>query len=395
MTKYSVTQRIELFNKGRNTEILTKKYKAMKADCFAFVRGTAHLFYEDWPQQSVLNDAPLAWICGDLHLQNFGSYKGDNRLTYFDINDFDEALLAPCTWDLARFVTSLLVAAPSLELTQAQALALSVSFLDAYALELTLGKARWIERATSTGIIKELLKSLKNRARSDLLSERTFKTRGVRKLSIDGKKLLLVSDQQKRHVGQLIDSFAETQPNPSFFKVLDVAQRVSGLSSLGLERYTILVCGKGNSREYLLDLKYQRPSSLAPYATQFNQPSWASEAERTAVLQRRGQAAAPAFLHAIIDGKQSYLLKELMPQQDRLNLGLYKGQVALLEQAIITMAELVAWLHLRTGGWNGSAIADQWQSFGQQSSWKEPLLAYALNYSEHITADWGRFKVGL
>jgi len=395
MTKYSVTERIEQFNKGRNSEILIKKYKAMKADGFAFVRGTAHLFYEDWPQQSELNDAPLAWICGDLHLQNFGSYKGDNRLTYFDINDFDEALLAPCTWDLARFVSSLLVAAPGLGLSQTQALALSVSFLDTYALELTMSKARWIERATATGIIKELLKSLKKRSRSDLLSERIYKNQGVRKLSIDGKKLLVVSDQQKQHVGHLIDSFAATRPNPEFFEVLDVAQRISGLSSLGLERYTVLVAGKGKEREYLLDLKYQRPSSLAPYAIQFNQPLWASEAERTAVLQQRGQAAAPAFLHAVIDGKQSYLLKELMPQQDRLDLELYKGQVALLQQAIINMAELVAWLHIRTGGWNGSANADHWQSFGQQSSWKKPLLAYALNYSEQITADWGRFKEGL
>jgi len=395
MAENSITQRIELFNKGRSSECLNKKYKAMKEDCFAFVRGTAHLFYEDWPKQTMLNDAPLAWICGDLHLQNFGSYKGDNRLTYFDINDFDEALLAPCTWDLARFVTSLLVAAPGLGLTQTQALALSASFLDTYALELTLSKARWIERASATGIIKELLKSIKKRARSDLLSERTVKNQGARKLSIDGKKLLVVSDQQKRHVGKLIDNFAATQPNPKFFKVLDVAQRISGLSSLGLERYTVLVRGKGNSREYLLDLKYQRPSSLSPYATQFNQPVWASDADRTALLQQRGQAAAPAFLHAINDDKQSYLLKELMPQQDRLKLELYKGQVALLQEAIITMAELVAWLHIRTGGWNGSAIADQWQSFGQESSWKEPLLAYALNYSVHIAADWGRFKVGL
>ena len=63
----------------------------MCEDAFAFLRSTCHLFYEDWPADTPLNEAPLAWICGHLHLENFGTFKGDNRLAYFDINDFDEA----------------------------------------------------------------------------------------------------------------------------------------------------------------------------------------------------------------------------------------------------------------------------------------------------------------
>jgi uncharacterized protein (DUF2252 family) len=94
--------------------------------------------------------------------------------------------------------------------------------------------------------------------------------------------------------------------------VLDVAWRIAGISSLGLERYVILINGKGPKQRYLLDLKYQPGSSLTHYLTA-PQPSWSSEAERVAVLQRRGQAIAPAFLSAITDGKRSYLLKELMP----------------------------------------------------------------------------------
>ena len=99
-----VVERIRSFNQGRDAERLRMKYQRMLASSFAFFRGTCHLFYEDWPAGSPLNSAPPAWICGDLHLENFGTYKGDNRLAYFDINDFDEATLAPCTWDLARFL---------------------------------------------------------------------------------------------------------------------------------------------------------------------------------------------------------------------------------------------------------------------------------------------------
>src|SRR6478752_781594 len=134
---------IVAFNAGRDPERLQMKYDAMRTDAFAFLRGTAHLFYAALPHARPLEKAPPAWVCGDLHLQNFGSYKGDNRLVYFDINDFDEALLAPCTLDLVRFMVSVLVAAGTLRLTEAQARTLAKRFLEAYVAAIELGKARW------------------------------------------------------------------------------------------------------------------------------------------------------------------------------------------------------------------------------------------------------------
>ncbi|MFM6845202.1 MAG: DUF2252 family protein, partial [Dolichospermum sp.] len=102
----NIKTRIEKFNNGRNPELLKLKYKKLATDPFSFFRGTCHLFYEDLYENSGMNLAPLTWICGDLHLENFGSYKGNNRLVYFDINDFDEAVIAPCTWEIVRFITS-------------------------------------------------------------------------------------------------------------------------------------------------------------------------------------------------------------------------------------------------------------------------------------------------
>src|ERR1700684_811170 len=59
-----------------------------------------------------------------MHLENFGSYKADNRLIYFDNNDFDEACLAPSLYELVRLLTSVLVGASDLKLSRAEALAL-------------------------------------------------------------------------------------------------------------------------------------------------------------------------------------------------------------------------------------------------------------------------------
>ncbi len=392
MNQNSVWERIERFNRGRDLERLSLKYRAMRRDSFAFLRGTDHLFYQDWPQDSPLNDAPLAWICGDLHLENFGSYKGDNRLSYFDINDFDEAVLAPCTWDLARFLCSLLVGANTLDIEHAQVLQLCEGFLDTYSRELGECKARWIERATASGMIRDLLKNLKQRSLAELLRERTVKRHGKRMLDVDGGKALPASETEKQSITALIDEFAARQGNPKFFEVLDVARRIAGTGSLGLERYVILICGKGQNQHYLLDLKHQPGSSLRPYLSA-PQPDWSSEAERVVALQRRGQAIAPAFLTALSNGKRSFLLKELMPQQDRLNLEHWHGKINRLEKVVHAMAELAAWQHIRTGGWRGSAIADQWQNFGRQKSWKQPLLEYALAYSRQIESDWQSFKI--
>ncbi|MEB3324694.1 MAG: DUF2252 family protein [Cyanobacteriota bacterium] len=137
---------------------------------------------------SALDATPTAWICGDLHLENFGSYKGDNRLVYFDINDFDEAARAPAAWDLARILSSLWTARKGLHLDKGQADSLSQIFLEAYRQELRMGKARWLERATAQGMIRDLLKGLKNRSRQSLIKDRTEP--GGKRLLIDGTRTL-------------------------------------------------------------------------------------------------------------------------------------------------------------------------------------------------------------
>lgn len=391
MNNSSIWQLIQRFNHGRDPERLNLKYRAMQKDSFSFFRATAHLFYRDWPQASDLNDAPLAWVCGDLHLENFGTYKGDNRLCYFDINDFDEAVLAPCSWDIGRFLCSLLLATDKLALDEDSAIRLCKTFLRTYSAEIASGKVRWIERDTATGMIRDLLRSLKHRSRADLLKERTLKQHGKRRLRTNGKKALPVSNFHRQKVETLLQEFAAEQAGQGSFKVIDVARRIAGLSSLGLERYVILVKAFHSKKHYLLDLKHQPGSSLTPFLN-VPQPIWGNEASRGAGLQNRGQAIAPAFLAVLADGQRSYVLKELMPQQDRLDLLQWRGKLSRLESVVTAMAQLTAWQHLRTGGWQGSATADQWQEFGSQSHWQAPLLEYAQHYSQKVRQDWLSFK---
>ncbi len=392
-TQRNVVERIVNFNQGRDADRLIIKYHGMRANAFAFLRGTCHLFYQDWPTDSLLNDAPAAWICGDLHLENFGSFKGDNRLTYFDINDFDEAVLAPATWDLARFITSVLVGAKTLDVNQPEAIALCHCFLDSYITALQDGKARWIERNTAKGMIKNLLSDLKKRERQKFLDSRTTIKEGKRLLNLDGKRAFLINEKDRKKVVSFMKSFAPLQANPKFFKVLDVARRVAGIGSLGLERYIILVEGLGSPAEnYLLDLKYEPGSALPPYLI-LPQPEWHTEADRVITIQHHMQAISPAFLNAVQIGNRSYVMRELLPDSDRLHLESWNGKLRRLEKVMIAMGKVVAWAHLRSGGRQGSATTDDWIAFADRNSdWRNPLLEYGVNYAEQVETDWKVFR---
>ena len=55
------------------------------------------------------------------------------------------------------------------------------------------------------------------------------------------------------------------------------------------------------------------------------------------------------------------------------------------------MGNVVAWGQLRSGGRQGSAIADDLITFAQDSSWHQPLLAYARAYSHQVKSDYRSF----
>jgi uncharacterized protein (DUF2252 family) len=382
---------IQSFNAGRDPVRLALKYQRMRSSAFVFLRGSCHLFYAALPHEGVLAKAPLAWVCGDLHLENFGSYKGDNRLSYFDLNDFDEAVLAPVSWDLVRLLSSILVAGPSLHLKAAQAQQLARHGLSTYTAALAQGHSRWVERATAQGLVGDLLHALGDRKRADFLATRTQGPAAHRRLIIDQRKTWPVTDKQRERVTQLVRKATAPSLDPDradFFKVLDVVGRAAGTGSLGLARYAVLVQGKGGpDGHYLLDLKQSIPSSLLP-RLKVPQPDWPSEGHRVVTLQRRMQAVSPAFLHAIKDGKRAWQLRALQPTDDRVNLGDKALSLADLAGVIEVMAQTTAWAHLRSSGRQGSANADELIDLAQRPKWPGALIEAAHGMADRVQRDW-------
>jgi hypothetical protein len=190
----NLVERITGFNEGREPERLQYKYARMRASAFGFYRGTSHLFYQDWPRASKLDRTPATWVSGDLHLENFGSYRSDSQQVHFDLGDFDESALGPAAWDLARFATSVLLGARSLGMGGREATGLIQHFIRCYAASLRDGKARWIERQSTKGIVRDLINDLRNRSQRELLDSRTEFNGKARRLLIDRKHTLPVPE---------------------------------------------------------------------------------------------------------------------------------------------------------------------------------------------------------
>ncbi|AVQ84168.1 MULTISPECIES: DUF2252 domain-containing protein [unclassified Variovorax] len=390
----NVAETIRNYNAGRDPERLAMKYANLRTNPFVFLRGTCHLFYERLPQDALFaGKAPAGWVCGDAHLENFGSYKGDNRLVYFDLNDFDEAALAPVTWDLVRFLSSILVAGDGLCATTDDADALCNTALDAYVGALQSGKARWVDRDNAGGLIGQLLDTLKARTRPAFLDKRTDRKGHGRVIRIDGKRALAATDAQRDRVTKLVGAYAATQDKPGFFKVLDVARRIAGTGSLGVERYIVLVEGKGSpDGNYLLDLKEALPSSLVP-RLKLAQPAWPSQAHRVVGLQRRMQAVSMAFLQPIAgpgpNAAASYVLRGLQPSEDRVSLDVKRTSPDQIRGVTDEMGQLMAWAQLRSSGRQGSATADALIDFGGSAkSWRKDLMAAAHQCAAQVVKDW-------
>ena len=387
-----VVNEIRSFNAGREQERLQLKFQKMRVDAFSFLRGTCHLFYSRLAEIKLIKSAPIVWVCGDLHLENFGSYKGGNRLAYFDVNDFDEAALAPASWDLVRLLASVLVGADSLSIRLPEAEKLCTIFLESYGSALEQGKAYWIENETAQGLIRDLLESLKGRKRARFIRTRTVSQGQTCALKIDGQKTLAVTDAQRAAVTAFMRRFAKTQSQPKFFQVLDVARRIAGTGTLGVQRYVILIQGKGSiGGHYLLDLKQSLGSCVAPHFESL-QPTWHSQAHRVVELQRRMQAMPVAMLHPVQFEGSAYVLRELQPTEDRVSLDRATQNIEELETTIKAMGQMLAWAQLRSAGRNGSATADELIHISQRKKWKEKLLAASHACAQQVKKDAAVFN---
>jgi hypothetical protein len=90
---------------------LDYKHTRMAADRFAFFRATYYRWAQRWSESATdVSTAPAVLAVGDLHIENFGTWRDSEGRLVWGINDFDEAFTLPYTNDLVRLATSALLA---------------------------------------------------------------------------------------------------------------------------------------------------------------------------------------------------------------------------------------------------------------------------------------------
>jgi uncharacterized protein DUF2252 len=83
------------------------KHRQMAADAFSFLRATFYRWAELWPEEvPEVADAPKVLAVGDLHVENYGTWRDAEGRLVWGVNDFDEAINLPYTADLVRLATS-------------------------------------------------------------------------------------------------------------------------------------------------------------------------------------------------------------------------------------------------------------------------------------------------
>ncbi|HEY7336005.1 MAG TPA: DUF2252 family protein [Bryobacteraceae bacterium] len=118
---------------------LALKHQAMSESAFRFLRATFYRWAQTFPRVCAdLMDAPQPLAIGDLHVENFGTWRDIEGRLIWGINDFDEACRLPYTVDLVRLATSahLAIDGEHLRLSKAQA---SKAILDGYIAALKAG----------------------------------------------------------------------------------------------------------------------------------------------------------------------------------------------------------------------------------------------------------------
>lgn len=384
--------RLRTFNEGLLPDMIQLKYEAMAENPFRFFRGTCHLFYEDLAAATPMPLSPLTWICGDLHIENFGSYMGDNKLVYFDLNDFDEGVMAPASNEVSRMLTSIYVAFHTLKFDDEKADKMARLFLKTYAARLTSGKAVSIEPRTAKGIVQEFLTNAAKSKEIDVIKKRTVSNKKKIMLSLEDERHFKVAKKLRTELSTHISEWIGTSSDgPYNYEVKGVVFRLAGTGSIGVKRYLFLLKSTNTKNKYLLlDMKQSRPSSVAPY-TDVQQLAWETEAERILAVQKRMQYVSASLLSTTVFREQSYVIQELQPVKDSIKFKLLKDDYRDMYQVIDDMAALTASSQLRSGGIQGSSIIDDLVAYGKSADWQDAMLAYCKGYSEQVRNDYRQF----
>lgn len=380
----SLVQRYHAELMQRSPELVQYKYQAMTESPFVFYRATDFLFYND-----VKSDADLAGginvpLQGDFHLENMGTYLVSNGTFAYDLNDFDEAVTGPNTWDLGRLAVSIHLAADEVGISKGKRQELIAYFLQRYLAHLQeiqrqpgLLQVALDERYLSGKAAEQVTQARQRFDRADWIDEMTRDEGGFK----FDDKIRPLSAQERPIVQQALARYvASRREGPAFFALKDAASRVAGKGSLGRYRYIVLV--EGPSSSWKDDLILEIKEAITPSATWAGVPNSNDNALRIVQAYQRFLPGADPYLGVTRIGSLPAYVRELLPKEtvnlDKVN------KTSEYEAFLDSVALIIARAHARGGQVNALVQTTPALIPGIQ--------AFADRYADQVVADFQSFR---
>ncbi len=317
-------------------------------DPFPFFRGTYYRWAQHWLESAgPLAEAPRVLAVGDLHVENFGTWRdADGRLCW-GVNDFDEADQLPYTNDLVRLAASVRFARRS-EALDLKLRDVCSAILDGYARGMVAGGEPFVLEEQHPH-----LRAMAMAADREPLAFWEKMNKLLRRPEAD----------PPRDAREALD---EVMPA----RGLAIAYRArprAGVGSLGRARYVALAQWAGGA--VCREAKAAAPpaSAWAAGITAHNQAA--------AATSRAIRAADPFYRPGA-----GWVARRLAPRSSRIELSNLSAADA--GQVLTAMGAEVANVHLGTPGAAAAVLADL---AAQPAGW---LADAARSLSRPLEADW-------
>ncbi len=263
---------------------LALKHKAMRSAPFPFLRATYYRWAQVWSEVCPeAAKAPVALAVGDLHIENFGTWRDIEGRLIWGINDFDETWRLPYTNDLIRLATSALLA-----------------------------PAACAAKPAMDALLKGYVDSLEAGGRPFALAEhhpalRTMATARLHQPELFWEKLHALPEENRKAPAGALKAIERMMPEKGL--ELHIAHRVAGLGSLGRERYVALADWRGGSIA-------REAKALAPSAC-----LWALEGKGTAsILYQKILDTAIRCKDPFVRFEKRWIVRRLAPDCSRIEL---------------------------------------------------------------------------
>lgn len=424
-TSYVVNE-LNAWNAALSAADRSEKYAAMKASPFAFYRGSNHLYWKDLGSSPDLvwyggATTTRAWLGGDMHVNNTGSFDDDQGTVVFGLNDFDEAVIGDYQLDLWRMASSLvLVARENGGFTAANEASIVDAFSEGYldAMADYAGNSgettKKFTEGNTYGLLDDFLADVEaSESRAEMLDAWTIKVSGARKLdTANNPDLAPVSAAVESDIKSKMASYRGTLSGggsslpASYFYVKSVAKRLhAGVGSLGTTRYYVLIEGSGSGQDddRILDIKAQgQPSAwsyIAPSSASLtNSACGGNMASRTVLAYKAlGYRADDHLGHMTLADGKIYSVRERSPWKDSFNTADLTSMTRFLNMAE-QWGEILATHHARADkDWDASILAHSIDSEvdaltdGDHAGFRALVRMIAIPYADQVELDYQSF----